>query len=558
MWQCCQNIKIFIKLEYVRVKREEKMGILDFLRGNSKENDGHNGPKPPIVNPNPVIIMDNADWNQILCPYCFESFSHDQVHFRSVTVKSALSDEQLEELYGDDDDLLEEKREENEIARKFEEQKADPELENFWGRFGIMLDQREEKDNWKNPVIRPKMDDQMLYHQNKADGLIYTEKFLSRVKDYYAGNSTQRLCPHCHNRLAPSYGENKVIFISIVGITGSGKTVYLNQLLQSIKKTLSNAGVIVNSTFNMKVKEPILKGQILPAGTQEGTMYDPIIMNITAERGGEKEDYTLVFYDIAGENCISDEMLFAYGPYLKQSQAIIMLMDPEQFTGLATETVTSDVSLVTDALIQFFKASGKGERPIMAATLSKSDRIKEKIVNNIVSGINEESIVFKNITRKTDKKGFYRQSYNQMVGAMQFLMKKLEPDGAIQSQLRNNFKKTAFFAVSALGVPPQAKFNIGSEEEPLYIDLDPNFGAEEAIKNLKIRGITPPLYKGRRQVFLGYHPEDGSEVILSFDEIRESDSMIEYWMEQHPLPCRIEEPLTWILYELGVIQGVDA
>lgn len=79
-----------------------------------------------------VINIKDADWEHILCPYCFETFSHNQVHFRSVTVKNALSDEQLEELYGDDNDLLEEKTEENDIARKFEERKEAPELESFY------------------------------------------------------------------------------------------------------------------------------------------------------------------------------------------------------------------------------------------------------------------------------------------------------------------------------------------------------------------------------------------------------------------------------------------
>lgn len=545
------------------------MGLFGLLKGNSKGNGASNGSKPSeqstiaTINQNPVIKLEDADWNHIICPYCFEAFSHDQVHFRSVTVKNALSDEQLEELYGDDDDLLEEKTEENEIARKFGERKEDPELEKFWSQFGIMLNQREEKDAWKRPVIRPMEDDQMLYHQNKADGLVYADKFLVRIRDYYAGNSTQRLCPHCHNRLSPNYGKNKVIFLSLVGITGSGKTVYLNQLLQSIKQTLANAGVVVNSTFNMKIEEPIVKGQVLPAGTQEGIMHDPIVMDITANRGGEKEDYTLVFYDIAGENCIDHEALLTYGPYLLQSQAIIMLLDPEQFAELAVGDVANQADAVTDALVVYYNQSEKGkdknQHPIMAATLSKSDRIRQKILNGNVQGINENSVIFKNIDRKSDRRGFYRRSYREMNGAMNFLMRKLQPTNHIQMQLDNNFVKTAFFAVSALGVPPQPKYNISSEEDPLYIDLDLSSGAEEAIKKLKRQnGPNPPLYKGKKQVFLGYHPEDGSEVILSFDEIRNSTSMIEYWMEQHPAPCRIEEPLTWILYELGVIQGVDA
>ncbi len=513
-----------------------------------------------------IIKIKDADWEHILCPYCFETFSHDQVHFRSVTVKNALSDEQLEELYGDDDDLLEEKTEENDIARKFEERKEDPELERFGSRFGIILNQREEKNNWKSPVIRPMIDNEMLYHKNTADSLIYIDKFLSGVKDYYAGESTQRLCPHCHNRLSPNYGRNKVIYISVVGSRGAGKSIYLYQLLKNSKKTLADAGIYLNCIYNIRKNfdlhgKPLFNWEI--NYIWEYGKATPIIVDITVDGLGKKEDYTLVFYDydIVGEDCIDFNCLLTYGPYLLESQAIIMLLDSEQFQALAMGNVINEVDMVTETLVEFFENSGKSkeECPIMAATLSKSDRIRQKVLNSNIPGVNENSVIFKNIDRKNDKRGFYQRSYREMSGAINSLMKKLQPTGYIQMKLDNYFKETAFFAISSLGVSPQPKYNIGSKEEPLYIDLDPNSGAEEAIENLKRpNGPNPPLYRGKRQVFLGYNPEDDSEVILSFDEIRKSTSMIEYWLEQQPMPCRIEEPLTWILYKFGVIEGIDA
>lgn len=539
------------------------MGLLDkIFGGGDKGQKNVDSEVEKRVNAKKVT---NADREKICCPYCFETFSHNEVHFRSNTVKNNVqSDEYIEEHYGDDEELMQAKLEEVRIARKFMLQGNDEKLENFWSRFNITPDQRDD-DGWKNPIIRPD-DKEMLYHGGKDGmGLIYDEDgFLIRVKDRFAGVSTVRLCPKCHNKLPSTYGKHKLLFISVVGITGSGKTVYLNQLMECLQKYLSCAGLVATQPFNLRPNERIAKNSFLPMSTQEGVLYPPMMINIIPNGGvNGKDDTTLVFYDIAGENCTDADRLFKFGPYLLQSQAIIMLMDPKQFKEIDENAAENPVTTVLDALVNFFDTSGSGGcRPLMAATLSKSDKLKELVDNFMMKDlIQEESVIFKKIRWDGAQKGFYKSSYQLMKGAMINLMKELDPYGVIQGPLRQHFPKTAFFAVSALGVEVQPKYNIGSKEEPLYIDLTKE--AEQAITMLKKtfkNGYVqePPLYKNRKQVMLGYHPDDGKEVIKSFEEIKMNGNSVEYWLNENPDPYRIEEPLLWALSELKIVNSVDA
>lgn len=507
--------------------------------------------------------VERADWDKIVCPYCFNTFSHKEVHFRARTVKNnVLSDEAIEERWGDDEQKMQQELEKNRIARKFQKQREDPELSEFWARFHITPDQRDDEE-WNYPVIRPS-DKEMLYHDGKeGEGLIYTDGFLSRIKDCYSEGSTVRLCPKCHNKLSATYGKYKTLFISVVGITGSGKTVYLNQLLESLQKHLSCAGLVAAQPFNMRPNERIAKNSFLPMSTQEGVLYPPMMINIIPKDGIKgRDETTLVFYDIAGENCIDTDRLLRFGPYLLKSQAIIMLMDPRQFKQFDDAAGDNPVSSVVDALITFFDTSGNTQRPLMAAALSKSDKLREMVDDFTMDEfIQKDSVIFQKIHWDMAKRGFYKTSYQRMKGAMIGLMKELDPQETIQGPLKTFFRETAFFAVSALGVEVQPMYNIGTDEDPIYVDLTKE--AEQAVQLLKREHKggpvqEPPLYKGRKQVLLGNHPDNGEPVIQSFEEIRLSDRHVEYWLNENPDPYRIEEPLLWLLYRLNVINGVDA
>jgi hypothetical protein len=59
-------------------------------------------------------------------------------------------------------------------------------------------------------------------------------------------------------------------------------------------------------------------------------------------------------------------------------------------------------------------------------------------------------------------------------------------------------------------------------------------------------------------VYLGTAPKTGEKVIRRFQEIIDFQEAPRYLMVSDPDPYRIEEPLLWILYKLGIVEAVDA
>lgn len=94
-----------------------------------------------------------------------------------------------------------------------------------------------------------------------ADGLVRDQDgFAIRVYDRYSDRATPvtRLCPHCHNPLPlPNYGKYPTIFISVVGITTCGKTVYLNQLLTRLAMAMQNTGYYITENNLPDFKENV-------------------------------------------------------------------------------------------------------------------------------------------------------------------------------------------------------------------------------------------------------------------------------------------------------------
>lgn len=521
------------------------------------------GPKTEPAKATPPL--QKADINKIVCPYCFETFAHHEVHFRvsSNSIKSGvLSDDDLIDTYGDDAEKLQQERQKAKMARRFQRQESDSRLTSFWkDRFNVDPSQRDDKE-WNNPVITPE-DDDMLFHGDPREGREFsndtTQPFLSTLRDYYGNPATIRLCPKCHNVLSSTYGKYPVTFISVVGITGSGKTVYLNQLIDNLQTTLSRAGLSVTAPFNMRSIDRIQKGKFLPMSTQESIMYPPMMINIEPVKNGVKQKRTLVFYDIAGENCTSQQKLAVFGRYLEKSEAIILLMDPKQFILFNdSHNSVNPANVVVDALVNFF--SSKREKPLMAATLSKSDTLKKLADDFLMSDIiRKDSVIFQKINWQQTAKGFYMTSYNLMSGAMNALRQHIDPASSLDNPLVNEFKARAYFAVSALGVEVQAMYNItGDEKKPHYIET-PNEAAN-AIEMLlqKDNMEEPPLYNGKREVYIGKNLDTNEDVVMSFEEIKENKTPVRYLMKNDPNPCRIEEPLLWILYKLNIIEGVNA
>lgn len=525
-------------------------------------------PKTPPVGstPTPHPIPPKADTNNIVCPYCFEKFKHYEVHFRidkSSLVHSVKDENQIEEEFGDDLSRLDTELKKARIDRKFMRVTSDEKLENFWkGRFGVEPDQLFGQDEWRLPVITAD-DTDMLYHESERDGNIFADQinsntpvFLWQKRDVKGNKAVDRLCPHCHNVISDYYGCYPTVFISIVGITGSGKTVYLSQLISNIRNYLSSAGLAVVDTFNMNL-EPIRNGYMLPQATQVNYMNPPMMMNVRDNKNDKT--YTFVLYDIAGENCSNSRNMEKYGEYLEKSSGILVLIDPTQFPQFSSQgggSANNPASLVINTLGSYF--GGRKNKPKVAVVISKSDKLKKFAKDQQLSDfITEESAIFRGIDNKGSI-GFNMTEFSQSRGAMTKLRSLIDPYKSFDMPLQNKdaFSGREYFAVSALGAETQPLYNLRTEEDPLYVRMTQE--SANAV-NMIMNGEKPPwyaLHKGQNLILIGSHPVDESEVILGFDEIRNRNTPVRYQMESNPNPIRIEEPLLWILYALNIIAPI--
>ncbi|MDE6202283.1 MAG: hypothetical protein K2G19_02270, partial [Lachnospiraceae bacterium] len=242
----------------------------------------------------------------------------------------------------------------------------------------------------------------------------------------------------------------------------------------------------------------IRKGKKLPAGNAPDKLTLPVA--VTIQNKETREIHTLIFYDIAGENCVNSEQMKKYGPFIVNSDGIIMIVDPSQFPELLdgqeeSEEEAAYPGKVIQAMYRAFVAakSIKGQSDVpMAVALSKSDLLRPYFANR-----NRNSNIFRNINYKEyGRKGFPYNDYLNITMETRMLLEQERSGKAFVDAVKNGFGKSDFFAFSALNVKPVAK-----KEE-----------------------------------------ENGS---------------VYYIIEEDPEVLRIEEPFNWILYQLGMLEKVD-
>lgn len=189
-----------------------------------------------------------SDYNNIKCPYCFKTFSHDQVFFRSATALTEVDldptgrGETLEEIEFMPDGEEKTSRiqayhlNENFLIRDDERYTA------FWDDFGTTSEVNSGADktilDYKRPLLDP-YNRYLVPSGPQVDG----DEFVYKIEDCYGRETQDRVCPHCHNPLPPNYGKYPVKFLSVIGISSAGKTVFLSKLIQRITSYAAGLGM---------------------------------------------------------------------------------------------------------------------------------------------------------------------------------------------------------------------------------------------------------------------------------------------------------------------------
>jgi hypothetical protein len=400
----------------------------------------------------------NDIWNNIKCPYCFRTFRHDEVHFR---IAEATCEHARIRNNG---------AEGNVFARFERQEKLDPKYSEVWGDSRGGEPSAAVEKLFHIPWVNDNNKDTMI----EGDYIKDAEGFVERIRDRCnLAYSSIRICPHCHNKLPLHYGKNPQKFISIMGVSASGKTVFIKQLLSKIDKDGQDGilghvgGSRVSITFPDDDKDELEANKPLPDATITLSFKIPYFVTMSFEN----RIYDFVIYDIAGEILVNlakediDRFRF-FGGYIEKSDAIIMLIDPIQLVDNPAPRYSASVMMQT-----LYNVFGNQQLNIPTAiTISKSDLLlsNELIENSLnPNGVyfNDNSPIVKNIPWDNTKKYFYKDEYSRLSQALNRFYQ--EKAATFLNSVDQGIEESGFFAVSSLkdGVDRKLKFELKPKNE---------------------------------------------------------------------------------------------
>lgn len=536
----------------------------------------------------------------ITCPYCFHKFNQEHTIFRAHT---AYDRNELE-LGGDNDfgGLLgmgkrsASKSDPREHFLRFDREggkKVDSKLIGFWRDRGGKTGYENADKTWDHPHIDPQSENffEMICREVRGadepgeDGFVRdADNFIMRVIDRYTDSPMpmERLCPSCHNPMPlADYGKYPTMFISVVGITGAGKTVFLNQLLTKFAGELGGGRRFSISTSNLDaIGESINPGSPLPAATDDKVMRRPLAATLRINEQGRDEYLTLVFYDIAGENCVNEKgdkdearAKSTIGEFIAHSDGLIFLLDPEQIPAFANGVVKPNnianvVAVLSDIRNQMNTENGDWDRVPVAICLAKSDKLDNSphipADNAIFSHTNKSVIGFDRDEHKTIDvflRDFLAENAHSVVAPLYL------------------FKRSAYFAVSAITCGVESRFEkfqnqyiLDEENEQRFHLLrdwttgwdkrtmeNRAYYAECPVQTRDGKPIVIPLDKRIEEV----DPKDivtdicafcekGKPIYLTLWDVAAGVNLVGYPISD-PAPRRVGEPLKWLLWKLEKI-----
>ena len=410
------------------------------------------------------IARDDA--YQIVCPYCFNlasggdgtPFSHTEVEFRAETAYANVRE--MEQKLGFSQieiDMAATQAERDAKARQYEMNKRfllgkDKKYETFWAAYKGTTEQNERSGRgptpWELPIVS--------LGQGIKNLVADMDGFVSHAVDEFGKITHRRVCPHCHNPLPLGYGKNKVRYISIIGITGAGKTIYISQLLRGMADYAAKVGLsayftaehVTHFIENNKVKF----GERLPDATTSDRLSQPMFYDLVRTVNNVQQTDTIVLYDIAGENCRNPEDMLKFSSFVKHSDGLILLIDPKQL-GFLSDMLNPDEQDDTDkperALntlhsvleTQLIK---KSNIPI-AVCVSKSDMCVDILPPMSQEAVQSASPDYTGLP----KQEFDGKTFNALSEGITKLM--IRNAATVCQNLQTGFQNFNFFAVSAVG-----------------------------------------------------------------------------------------------------------
>lgn len=390
-----------------------------------------------------------ADFENITCPYCFKTFSHQSVLFRSSTAFNEVDLDPTGMGRTREDimiDLNLNDSQKSEILRLYDLREKflirdDDKYMDFWEKFGSTSEVNsginDDILDYQRPLIDPR-DSTLVPNgaQLDEDGFVY------KIEDCFQHDSYDRVCPKCHNPLPPNYGKFDIKFISVIGIQSAGKTVFLSKLIENISKYAAKLGMAAlpasNSSRKFVKDNLVAENRPLPGATPERYMAQPLFYNLTYTQNNKHENKMFVIYDIAGENCINSHKIKNFANFVSNSNGLIVLVDPEQFKCLGGKAEGLAEGVLA-TLRNVFTGAGMVKIPL-ALCISKSDIMRP-------TGMLPEMCF--NDVRAVNRSAFCATEYNQISNDLSKIYEN-DDESSILVALEQNYRNFNYFAFTTL------------------------------------------------------------------------------------------------------------
>ncbi|MCL6573128.1 MAG: hypothetical protein K6T88_15835 [Bacillus sp. (in: Bacteria)] len=380
----------------------------------------------------------------IVCPFCFSTFQHEDVVFRATH-------------HREDDEAL--ALQEDEL------------LNNYRAKFGLAgIDELE-------AIIYPSM--------IPTENMLFSDHVLMGVSDKYSVVTRNRLCPSCHNDLPVTAAKHPSNIVSIVGATSVGKSVYMTSLIHTLQHVTANnfnAACLpldneISRRFRQDYEIPLFEKGNLFAPTAKSKRQEPFLFQFIFKDEGQSP-LTLVFFDVAGEGMTDKEYIKLHAAHIKNSAGILFLVDPMQIRAIREKMIHQmgekpgeivaqgdEPREVVISLFGDFIAHLENSKTTIptAVVLTKSDLLIA-LKHDDSEYIRTNSNVFRNVEHRGH---LDLDEFENINGEIRRFLEKV--DTPFVNALDVYFKDTSYFAVSSLGSNPN-KQQVTGIISPIRVD----------------------------------------------------------------------------------------
>jgi hypothetical protein len=167
------------------------------------------------------------------------------------------------------------------------------------------------------------------------------------------GAPTRPVCPNCHSDLPQRFAEAPSRSMALIGTKAAGKSnfiaVALHELEHRVGPRFDGSLMLLDDASRERVDRQLMprlygKGLVLEATTSARTderVREPLVARLTLGPAGKTSQSNLVFFDSAGEDLQSLDVLEREARYITQSHGLILLVDPLQIPAVRDELAGS-------------------------------------------------------------------------------------------------------------------------------------------------------------------------------------------------------------------------